>query len=84
MRVCLCVLVSESVCVYLCVCILDLLCTYVNISRPMHLLNNFSTGDPSSDPNVTTDPFKTLFLGRIVSYCLCVVLTVVSCYMLFV
>lgn len=31
------------------------------------------TGEPSNDPNTQSDPFKTLFVGRIVSIGDCVV-----------
>ena len=41
-----------------------LICAYHFILLTTSL---FHIGDPSSDPNATGDPFRTLFVGRIVS-----------------
>ena len=74
---------SAAVYMYTCTCVLNVLiniqctwsCTlwvlpdlpffYLSLNLHAHI-----SGDPNSDSNIDGDPFKTLFVGRIVSQCM--------------
>ena len=72
---CVCVCVHVCVCVCVCVCVLvcvglDVcICRCVCVSLCVSIFSLLSSvGDANSDENIQSDPFKTLFVGRIVSH----------------
>lgn len=56
--------------VILCIVYDNVTDTYLAVAEYDVLMSNYS-GDLANDPNVGGDPFKTLFVGRIVSCEIC-------------